>query len=146
MRRREFLTFLGATAGWPLAARAQQSTPPKRLGVLMTGAESDPDSERRIGAFREGLRALGWVDGQNVTIEYRWGAGEIRRIQQYAEELVALKPDVIYLLTDGQFTDDTEKYVLGLNENKVPIHTIGFKARRGTDAHARAPGPGTALA
>src|SRR3977135_1305474 len=95
MTRREFLTFLGATAGWPLAARAQQSTPPKRLGVLMTGAESDPDSERRIGAFREGLRALGWVDGQNVTIEYRWGAGEIGRIQQYAEELVALKPDVI---------------------------------------------------
>ena len=61
----------------------------------MTVAENDPDSQRRIGAFREGLQALGWVDGQNVTIEYRWGAGEIGRIQQYAEELVALKPDVI---------------------------------------------------
>src|ERR1700754_4319150 len=95
MRRREFLTLLGATAGWPLAARAQQSTRPKRVGVLMTGAEGDPDSQRRIGALREGLQALGWVDGQNVTIEYRWGAGEIGRIQQYAEELVAMQPDAI---------------------------------------------------
>ncbi len=95
MRRREFLTLIGAAVGWPLAARAQQSTPPKRLGVLMTVAENDPDSQRRIGAFREGLQALGWADGQNVTIEYRWAAGQIGRIQQYAEELVALKPDVI---------------------------------------------------
>ena len=80
MRRREFLTLIGATAGWPVAARAQQSTPPKRLGVLMTVAENDPDSQRRIGAFREGLQALGWADGQNVTIEYRWAAGQIVRI------------------------------------------------------------------
>jgi putative tryptophan/tyrosine transport system substrate-binding protein len=95
MRRRAFLTLLGAAAGWPVVARAQQSAPPRRLGVLMTGAENEPDGQRRIDAFREGLRALGWVDGQNVTIEHRWGAGDIGRIQQYAEELVALKPDVI---------------------------------------------------
>ena len=95
MRRREFLTLIGAAAGWPVAARAQQSKQPQRVGVLMTVAENDPDSQRRIGAFREGLQALGWVDGQNVTIEYRWAAGQIGRIQQYAEELVALKPDVI---------------------------------------------------
>jgi len=95
MSRREFLTLLGAAAGWPVGARAQQSKPVPRVGVLMTVAENDPDSLRRIGAFREGLRALGWVEGQNVTIEYRWAAGEVGRIQQYAEELVALKPDVI---------------------------------------------------
>ena len=95
MRRREFLTLIGAAAGWPAVVRAQQSKPPQRVGVLMTVAENDPDSQRRIGAFREGLQALGWVDGQNVTIVYRWAAGEIGRIQQYAEELVALKPDVI---------------------------------------------------
>ena len=95
MRRREFLTLLGAAAGWPVGARAQQSKPAPRVGVLMTVAENDPDSRRRIAAFREGLRALGWVEGQNVAIEYRWAAGEVGRIQQYAEELVALKPDVI---------------------------------------------------
>ena len=80
MRRREFLTLIGAAASWPVAARAQQSKQPQRVGVLMTVAENDPDSQRRIGAFREGLQALGWVDGQNVTIEYRWAAGEIGRI------------------------------------------------------------------
>ncbi len=95
MRRREFLTLLGAAAGWPVGARAQQSKPAPRVGVLMTVAENDPDSRRRIAAFQEGLRALGWIEGQNVAIEYRWGAGEIARIQQYAKELVALKPDVI---------------------------------------------------
>src|SRR5512138_3821364 len=95
MRRREFLTLLGAAAGWPVGARAQQSKPAPRVGVLMAVAENDPDSRRRIAAFREGLRALGWVEGQNVAIEYRWAAGEVGRIQQYAEELVALKPDVI---------------------------------------------------
>ncbi len=95
MRRREFLTLIGAAAGWPVVAHAQQSKQPQRVGVLMSVAENDPDSQRRIGAFREGLQALGWVDGQNVTIEYRWAAGEVGRIQQYAEELVALKPDAI---------------------------------------------------
>ena len=95
MRRREFLTLIGAAAGWPMAARAQQAKQLHRVGVLMTVAENDPDSQRRIGAFREGMQALGWVDGQNVTIEYRWAGGQIGRIQQYAEELVALKPDVI---------------------------------------------------
>jgi putative tryptophan/tyrosine transport system substrate-binding protein len=95
VRRREFLTLLCAACDWPIVARAQQSKQVRRIAVLMTGAENDPDSRRRIGAFREGLRALGWVEGQNVTIEYRWAAGEIGRIQQYAEELVALRPDAI---------------------------------------------------
>jgi putative ABC transport system substrate-binding protein len=95
MRRREFLTLLGAAAGWPVGARAQQSKPVPRVGVLMTVAENDPDSRRRIAAFQEGLRALGWIEGQNVAVEYRWAAGEVGKIQQYAEDLVALKPDVI---------------------------------------------------
>ena len=95
MRRREFLTLIGAAAGWPVAARAQQSKQSQRVGVLMTVAENDPDSQRRIGAFREGLQALGWVDGQNVTIEYRWAAGEIARISAICQGTGAPKPDVI---------------------------------------------------
>jgi len=94
MRRRD---FIGLTAGmaavWAPAARAQQAM--RKLGVLMIVAEDDPDSRRRIAAFRLGLRELGWQDGQNIQIEYRWAAGRPDLIRQYAEELVALAPDVI---------------------------------------------------
>jgi putative ABC transport system substrate-binding protein len=94
MRRREFISLIGGTAAaWPLAARAQQGM--RTLGVLMIVGENDPDSRRRIAAFQEGLRGLGWHDGQNIRIEYRWAAGRAELVRQYARELVALAPDVI---------------------------------------------------
>src|SRR5216684_2913137 len=94
MRRREFISLIGGSAAaWPLAAGAQQAM--RKLGVLMIVAEEDPDSRRRIAAFRQGLRELGWQDGRNIHIEYRWGAGRPELIQQYAQELVALAPEVI---------------------------------------------------
>jgi putative tryptophan/tyrosine transport system substrate-binding protein len=94
MRRREFIGLIGGTAAaWPLAARAQQGM--RKLGVLMIVAEDDPDSKRRIAPFRQGLRELGWQDGQNIQIEYRWAGGKPDLIRQYAQELVALAPDII---------------------------------------------------
>jgi putative tryptophan/tyrosine transport system substrate-binding protein len=94
MRRREFISLVGGTAAaWPLAARAQQGM--RKLGVLMIVGENDPDSRRRIAAFQEGLRGLGWHDGRNIHIEYRWAAGRAELVRQYARELVALAPDVI---------------------------------------------------
>ena len=96
MKRRAFLRALAGTAlGAPLAARAQQSGKLRTVGVLMTVAEGDVDSQKRIGGFQKGFADLGWRDGQNVRIEYRWAAGRIDLIQKYAEELVALAPDVI---------------------------------------------------
>jgi len=97
MRRREFIVGLagGTALGLPFPARAQQSAKQRTVGVLMTVAESDADSQKRIGAFRQGFADLGWKDGQNVRIEYRWAAGRVDLIQQYAQELVALAPDVI---------------------------------------------------
>jgi putative tryptophan/tyrosine transport system substrate-binding protein len=96
MRRREFVGLIGgAAAGWPLASRAQQRQDMRTLGVLMVGAEADADSVPRIDGFRQGLQDLGWKDGENIHIEYRWGAGRPELIRQYAQELVALKPDVI---------------------------------------------------
>ncbi|MFX7094740.1 hypothetical protein ABTI17_19800, partial [Acinetobacter baumannii] len=87
---RTFLRSLAATAlGLPLAARAQQGGTQRTIGVLMTVAESDPESQKRIGAFRQGFADLGWRDGQNVRIEYRWAAGRADLMQRYAEELVA---------------------------------------------------------
>src|SRR5262245_1789017 len=96
MRRREFITLLGgAAAAWPLAARAQQSERMRRVGVLLTGAADDPESLARVGAFLQGLQELGWTDGRNVRIEYRWGSADAERIRKSATELVAFAPDVI---------------------------------------------------
>src|SRR5437870_2766383 len=94
MRRRDFIGLAGGTAAaWPLAAYAQQTM--RKLGVLMIVAEDDPDSKRRIAAFQQGLRELGWEDGRNIHIEYRWAAGRPDFIRQYTQELVALAPDII---------------------------------------------------
>jgi putative ABC transport system substrate-binding protein len=96
MRRREFLRVLGGTAAvWPLAARAQQAQQVRRIGVLMNLAADDPEGQARLAAFQQGLQQLGWTDGRNVRIDYRWGAADPDRIRKYAAELVALAPDVI---------------------------------------------------
>jgi putative ABC transport system substrate-binding protein len=96
LRRRQFITLLGgAAAAWPLAARAQQGERMRRIGVFMPLAADDPESLARVGAFLQGLQALGWTDGRNVRIDYRWAAGDAERIRKYAAELVALAPDVI---------------------------------------------------
>jgi putative ABC transport system substrate-binding protein len=94
MRRREFITLLSCAAvAWPLAAHAQGTGGVRKVGVLLSSVEGDPDSQVRIAAFRQGFADLGWKDGQNVHIEYRWSAGKSELIRQYAEELVALAPD-----------------------------------------------------
>ena len=96
MRRREFLGALGgAAAAWPLAAFAQQAARVRRIGVLVPYAASDPESLARVGAFLQELQQLGWTDGRNVRIDYRWSAGSAEVARKYAAELVALKPDVI---------------------------------------------------
>ncbi|MGO9686742.1 MAG: ABC transporter substrate-binding protein [Beijerinckiaceae bacterium] len=96
MRRREFVSVLGgAVAAWPLAARAQEPKPIRRVGVLMSTAEDDAESKVRIAAFLHGLQQSGWTDGRNVRIDIRWPAGDADRIRRYAAELVALAPDAI---------------------------------------------------
>ena len=95
MKRREFITLLGVASAWPLAAGAQQSEPRRRIGVLMTTAADDPESQARFAALQQGLQQLGWIDGGNVRIDTRWAAGDPSRFHQYANELVALAPDVI---------------------------------------------------
>ena len=94
MRRREFITVLGgAAAAWPMAARAQQSEQVRRIGVLMSVADS-PEGQARLGAFVLGLQQLGWTEGRNVRIDRRWGAGDADRARKYAAELVALGPRI----------------------------------------------------
>jgi putative ABC transport system substrate-binding protein len=96
VRRRAFITLLGtAAAAWPLAARAQQGDRIRRLGILMAGAESDPQYQADVAVFREGLQKLGWVDGQNIRIEVRWAGFDAETMRRYAKELIALQPDLI---------------------------------------------------
>jgi putative ABC transport system substrate-binding protein len=96
MRRREVLAMLGgAVAAFAASARAQQGGRAKRIGILMPTAESDPETTELGAVFRRALQDLGWTGGRNLSMDYRWGAGDARRIQSYASELVASQPDVI---------------------------------------------------
>jgi ABC-type uncharacterized transport system substrate-binding protein len=96
VKRREFITLLGgAAAAWPLAARAQQSERMRRIGVLLGIAENDLETQSRVVAFRKGLRDLGWIEGRNVQIDYRFAAGDLNLGRTYAAELVKLAPDVL---------------------------------------------------
>ena len=97
MNRREVISLLsGASLGWPLAARAQQGERVRRIGHLSGGSDpNDPDGQANVAAFLQGLQQLGWTDGRNVRIDYRWGLGNADNIRKYAAELAALAPDVI---------------------------------------------------
>ena len=96
MRRREFLSVLGAAAAWPIVARAQQTDGLRRIGVLMGYAESDPDAQAKLAAFREGLQKLGWAEDRNIRMDTRWPIpGDKESMQRLAKELVALQPDLI---------------------------------------------------
>jgi putative tryptophan/tyrosine transport system substrate-binding protein len=99
MRRRDFITLGGGAAvAWPLAARAQQPERMRRIGVLLPGIESDPESQRRRAAFVDGLREFGWTEGANVLIDYRWVGDDADRIRLYATELTGMRPDVIWTI------------------------------------------------
>jgi putative ABC transport system substrate-binding protein len=96
MKRREVITLLGGTAlAWPLAARAQQGERLRRIGVLMSYAEGDPEGKDRFAALHDQLGKLGWADGRNVAIETRWTAGHANLMLVFATELVTQPVDVI---------------------------------------------------
>ena len=78
MRRRDFIALLGGTVAWPLAARAQQGTRMRRIAVLWPFPESDPLARADIAELRRALQSLGWTEGRNVRIDYRWGPAQAR--------------------------------------------------------------------
>jgi putative ABC transport system substrate-binding protein len=96
VKRREFITLLGGAAAWPLAARGQQVDRTRRIGMLMvTYTQTDREGQVRNAAFLDTLQRLGWSDGRNLRIDYRWAAGDGDRAKAFAAELVASAPDVI---------------------------------------------------
>jgi putative ABC transport system substrate-binding protein len=95
MQRRELITLIGGAAAlWPLTARAQTDRS-RRIGVLMGYPEGDPQAQANVKAMRKGLQNLGWIDGQNVTIDYRWAGGDPDKARAFARELIGMAPDVI---------------------------------------------------
>jgi putative ABC transport system substrate-binding protein len=94
LRRRQFITLLAGTAAWPLAARAQQPERVRRIGVLLALAADDPYGQAQVAAFQQALQQLGWNDGRNVRIDIRWDESDADRARRYAQELVALAPDI----------------------------------------------------
>jgi putative ABC transport system substrate-binding protein len=88
VRRREFISFLGgAAAAWPLTARAQQPGSVRRIGVLMGWNESDREAQSNLAAFVQELQQLGWTDGRNMRIDYRWANGDVNRSADFRERV-----------------------------------------------------------
>jgi putative ABC transport system substrate-binding protein len=118
MKRREFITLLGgAAAAWPMAALAQQAGSVPRIGVLWPG--DAPPVSPRMESFRQGLRASGFVDGQNIAIELRYAQGGPQQLPELAAELVRLKVDVIFA------SGDLAPKVAQQATETIPIVTIG---------------------
>jgi putative ABC transport system substrate-binding protein len=100
MRRREFIAGIGGAATlWPLAARAQQGDRVRRVGYLSSIDENNPLSKADVSAFTQALAGMGWTDGRNVRMDFRWGGGDVNRIPGLAQELVGLQPDIIVAVT-----------------------------------------------
>jgi putative tryptophan/tyrosine transport system substrate-binding protein len=96
MRRRDFIRAIaGSATAWPLSARAQQAQSMRQIGIITGFAERDEEAQRRIAALLKGLQSLGWSDGDNLRIDYRWGANDSDLIRTNVRELVDQKPDVI---------------------------------------------------
>src|ERR1700704_3325294 len=135
MRRREFLSvFAGAAAAWPLAARAQQGATPS---ICVLSPASAATSARNIAALREGLRNLGYVEGRNIAIEYRFAEGISERLSRFATELVALKPVVIVvgstsgIVSASKITQTVPLIMIGASEDPVLLGLVASFARPG---------------
>ena len=124
MKRREFILLTGgAVAGWPLAAHAQQAAKVYRIGFLGDSPAAYPEATE---AFRQGLRDLGYVEGRNIAIEYRWAEGKPERMREFAEELVRLKVDVI-IVPSSIYTEAAKRAT-----STIPIVFIGHADPLGT--------------
>jgi len=95
MKRRTFIAGLGSAATWPLVARAQQPPRLRRIGVLLSLPPDDPILPARVTAFAQALQELGWTDGRNMGIDYRFAGSDPDRIRRFGLELAALEPDLL---------------------------------------------------
>jgi putative ABC transport system substrate-binding protein len=137
MNRRDLIALLGGAAVWPVAARAQQGEPMRRIGVLMGWSQSDPEYQARIKAFAQVLGELGWTHGRNLQIDVRWTDAEAGRAQTLAKELLAKRPDVILATTTPTAT------ALQQETRTMPIVFAGVSDPVGAGLIANMPRPGS---
>jgi putative ABC transport system substrate-binding protein len=136
MKRRKVITLLCGAAAWPLAARAQQLQRTRRIGVLSPFDEDDAESKTWLAAFQQGCEKLGWSEGRNVRIDYRFTAGSVDRSEPLAKELLALRPDVV-------LTVSTEiAAVLQQESRTIPIVFVGVSDPIGSGFVASLARPG----
>ena len=137
MRRREFIVLIsGAAAGWSVAVRAQQIQDMRRVAILTSFAEPEPEVQRWLAAFVQELRDLGWIDGGNIRIDTDWATADVGRLNRAAMELIDLKPDVI--VANGPLT----LAALRPMTSKIPIVFTGVADPVGTDFVASLARPG----
>ena len=134
-KRRELITLLGgAAAAWPLAARAQRAAKPiPRIGVLLFGT---PETDPNLGAFRAGLRDLGYIEAQNIVLEYRYAEGKPERLRALARDLVAISPDLIFALGGdvaplARAATSTIPIVMAVSNDPVEFGLVASLARPG---------------
>jgi putative tryptophan/tyrosine transport system substrate-binding protein len=136
MRRREFVLGISGLVACPIVAQAQQKVRVRRVGVLMGYAENDPEGQARLAAFQKGLQKLGWTEGQNIQIDYRWAASDTEAMQRFAKEFVALQPNLI-------FTTATPATAAMLQQTRtIPIVFAGVSDPVGSGFVASFPRPG----
>jgi putative tryptophan/tyrosine transport system substrate-binding protein len=118
--RRELIAALsGAAVAWPFAARAQQAERLRRIGALMPFTADDTEAKAIVAALQQGLQELGWTDGRNIRVEYRWGGRNEERTRAYAAELVGLSPDLIFAFFNAQLAP------LSRETRTIPIVFVG---------------------
>jgi len=134
--RRAFIAGLGSAAAWPLAARAQQPGAIRRIGVLMNAAATETEFQSYLAAFIQGLRQLGWTEGQNLRIDVRWNEGDAGLARSYAEQLIELMPDVVLVSSTINLT------VIQQTTSTVPVVFVGVNdpVAQGFVASVRRPG------
>jgi putative tryptophan/tyrosine transport system substrate-binding protein len=118
MRRREFITFVCGVGAWPFAsyaAMAQPSDRVRQIAMLSGFSAADPEAQARIAVLQQGLKELGWMEGRNLSIEFRWGTGGAEQMRKFARELIDLKPDLILGMTTPAVT------ALVQETNSIPI-------------------------
>jgi ABC-type uncharacterized transport system substrate-binding protein len=137
LKRRDFIALLGsgAAAAWPLTLRAQQRERMRRIGVLLFGT---PNTDPNLGAFLQGLRELGYIESQNVVIDYRYAEGKPDRLRGLAGELVAIKPDLIFALggdvaPSARVATSTIPIVIAVSNDPVQAGLVASLARPGNN-------------
>jgi putative ABC transport system substrate-binding protein len=119
MRRREFIAALGGAATWSISAHAQQSERPRQIGMLIPFDDNEPEIKARLSALKQRLYELGWIESRNIRFDYRFTGQDAERIHSGAEELIALRPDVIVVVSNPAVA------ILTKMTQTVPIVFVG---------------------